>query len=127
MSLRATQIHTLRDARGALFEPLDAEGLADKRNVHVVITAPGTVRGNHRHLAGTEVAVLVGPALARFKENGQIRDFEVPGGETWQFVIPPGVVHAYKNPGPEPLVIVAFNTLPHDPTNANTVREEILA
>jgi len=120
-------VRTLRDARGALFEPLDAPGLSRQRNTHVVLTEPGCVRGNHYHLVGTEVSVVAGPALVRLKEDGQIHDLVVPAGETWRFTIPPGVVHAYRNPGPGPMLLVAFNTEEHDPQRPDAVREEILA
>jgi UDP-2-acetamido-2,6-beta-L-arabino-hexul-4-ose reductase len=123
---RIEPVRTHRDARGALFEPLDEAGLAAQRNTHVVLTAPGGVRGNHRHIAGTEVSVVVGPASVRLKENGVVRDVEVPDGETWRFTIPPGVAHAYRNTGAGVMVLVAFNTLAHDPDRPDTVREEIL-
>jgi len=58
------------DARGAVFEPLTAIALAAQRNVHVVLTEPGQVRGNHYHTRSTEVATLYGPALVRLKESG---------------------------------------------------------
>jgi UDP-2-acetamido-2,6-beta-L-arabino-hexul-4-ose reductase len=123
---KVTPLRTVRDARGALFEPLDAPGLAAQRNVHVVVTAPGFTRGNHYHLRGTEVAAIVGPARVRLKENGVCRDVEIPAGEVWQLVIPAGVTHAYQNPGPDPMVIVAFNSEIHDPANGDMVRDEIL-
>ena len=124
---RIDTIRTFRDARGALFEPLDADGLALQRNTHVVLTEPGCVRGNHYHLAGTEVSVVPGPAFVRLKEDGRIHDIEVPDGETWRFTIPPGVVHAYRNPGPRTMLLVAFNTEAHDPARPDAVREDILA
>lgn len=119
-------VRTHRDARGLLFEPLDDAGLAAQKNTHVVLTEPGVVRGNHRHLRGTEVAVVVGPAHVRLKEGDRVRDVDVPAGEAWRFEIPPGVVHAYRNPGPGTMVLVAFNSEVHDPAVPDTVREEIL-
>ncbi len=124
---RIDTVRTLRDARGALFEPLDAAGLALQRNTHVVLTEPGCIRGNHYHLVGTEVSVVPGPAFVRLKEDGVIHDFEVPRDETWRLTIPPGVVHAYRNPGPGTMILIAFNTEEHDPARPDAVREEILA
>ena len=124
---RIEPIRTLRDARGALFEPLDADQLARQTNTHVVLTAPGGVRGNHYHLVGTEVSVVPGPAFVRLKEDGVIHDLEVPEGETWRLTIPPGVVHAYRNPGPGQMLLIAFNTEAHDPARPDAVREEILS
>jgi UDP-2-acetamido-2,6-beta-L-arabino-hexul-4-ose reductase len=119
-------IRTFHDHRGSLFEPVDAGHLLDKQNVHVVLTAPGFVRGNHRHLTGTEISVVTGPAEVRLKEAGVLHDVAVPAGETWRFTIPAGVTHAYKNPGPGIMVLIGFNTELHDPMQPGAVREDIL-
>jgi len=119
-------VGTYRDARGALFEPVDDTHLAGKRNAHVVLTEPGFVRGNHYHRVGTEIAVVTGPAQVRLKEAGMLRDLEVPAGETWRFTIPPGVTHAYRNPGPGTMFLIGFNSERHDPAAPDLVREEIL-
>jgi dTDP-4-dehydrorhamnose 3,5-epimerase-like enzyme len=114
------------DARGSLFEPLDDVELGRQRNVHVVLTAPGEVRGNHQHPASVEMTAVVGPCLVRLKESNEIRDVNVPAGQTWRFTIPPGVVHAYRNTGTAQMILVSFNTRVHDPERPDTVRETIL-
>lgn len=119
-------IRTHHDHRGSLFEPVEAAHLADKQNVHVVLTQPGYVRGNHRHLVGTEITVVTGPAEVRLKEDGVLRDIVVPAGETWRFTIPAGVTHAYRNPGPGLMVLIGLNTELHDPSHPDAVREDIL-
>jgi len=129
MSERRTRIETLsafRDARGTLFEPLDDQGLAAQKNVHVVLSEPGAVRGNHQHPNSVEVTAVVGPCLVRLKEFDGIRDVEVPAGETWRFTIPAGVAHAYRNTGTAQMVLISFNSSPHDPANPDSVREAIL-
>jgi UDP-2-acetamido-2,6-beta-L-arabino-hexul-4-ose reductase len=115
-----------RDARGALFEPLTDAGLAAQRNVHVVITQPNEIRGNHSHRTATETTSVVGPCLVRLKEHGEIRDLQVPDGEVWRLTIPPGVVHAFRNTGTGPMVLVSFSTNLHDPAGSDLVREQIL-
>lgn len=124
--VRIESVKTHRDARGALFEPLDDAGLAAQRNVHVVLTQPREVRGNHVHALAIETTTVVGPCLVRLKESGSVRDVEVPVGETWRFTIPPGVVHAYRNTGEGVMVLVSFSTQVHDPAASDTRREEIL-
>jgi dTDP-4-dehydrorhamnose 3,5-epimerase-like enzyme len=119
-------VKTHRDVRGSVFEPLNDAELAAQKNVHVVITGPNEVRGNHRHASAVEITTVVGPCLARLKEDGVIRDVEVPAGETWRFIIPPGVVHAFRNNGSGPLVLISFSTEVHDPLATGTVREQIL-
>jgi dTDP-4-dehydrorhamnose 3,5-epimerase-like enzyme len=120
------RLRRAEDQRGYVYEPLDAAGLSEQRNVHVVITEPGHIRGNHFHPTGTEVTAVSGPARVRFKDGERIETHDVPNGETWRFTFPAGVIHAFQNTGTGPQVIVSFNSLPHDPANPNTVREVIL-
>ncbi|HEY4972048.1 MAG TPA: cupin domain-containing protein [Steroidobacteraceae bacterium] len=115
------------DARGAVFEPLEAPMLAGWRNVHTVISEPGAIRGNHRHLRGTEVTAVLGPALVRYRVGERIEDQHVPAGEAWRFAFPPGTAHAFQNTGVDPMVLVSFNTEPHDPAAADAVREQLIS
>jgi dTDP-4-dehydrorhamnose 3,5-epimerase-like enzyme len=119
-------VKTHRDPRGAVFEPLSDVELAGQKNVHVVLTQPNEVRGNHVHLTAVETTSVVGPCLVRLKETEVIRDVEVPAGEIWRFTIPAGVVHAYRNTGDTVMILVSFSTKLHDPTGADTHREIIL-
>jgi dTDP-4-dehydrorhamnose 3,5-epimerase-like enzyme len=119
-------LNTHRDARGSLFEPMNEGELAAQRNVHVVLTEPGSVRGNHVHAAAVEMTTVVGPCLVRLREAGETRDVEVPAGESWRFTIPPGVVHAYRNTGDSIMVLVSFSTRVHDAAGTDTRREQIL-
>ena len=121
-----TKLATHLDARGVLFEPLEPSRLGGWKNVHTVISAPGAVRGNHKHLRGTEVTAVVGPALVRYCEEGQTCDAVVPAGEIWRFQFPPGVAHAFKNTGDRPFLLVSFNTEQHDPVAPDAERVELL-
>jgi dTDP-4-dehydrorhamnose 3,5-epimerase-like enzyme len=119
-------VKTYRDARGALFEPLTDAELTQQKNVHVVLTEPQQIRGNHCHGTAVETTTLVGPCLVRLKEQGVVRDLEVPAGEIWRLTIPPGVVHAFRNTGTATMILVSFSTNLHDPAGADTFRETIL-
>jgi UDP-2-acetamido-2,6-beta-L-arabino-hexul-4-ose reductase len=119
-------VRTHRDSRGALFEPLSDVELTAQKNVHVVLTQPNEVRGNHVHFTAVETTSVVGPCLVRLKECGAIRDVSVPAGEIWRFKIPPGVVHAFRNTGDAAMILVSFSTNIHDPAGADTLREVIL-
>ncbi len=122
------------DARGTVFEPLDAAELGAQRNVHVVLTAPGAVRGNHFHRQGHEVAAVVGPARvswrpARAADGAAMppaESVDVPAGQAWRFTFPPGIAHAYRNTGDTTMVLVAFASRPHDPTDPDTYRDAVI-
>ena len=122
-----TKLKVHLDARGAVFEPLEPRLLAGWRNVHTVITEPGAVRGNHRHLRGTEISSVTGAALVRYQEGGRVCDVRVPEGEAWRFEFPPGVAHAFKNTGERSFVIVSFNTELHDPNLPDAERVELIS
>ena len=115
-----------RDARGFVFEPIGPELLPRQQNVHVVMTEPWGIRGNHYHRHGTEIALMAGPALVRLREEGQVRDVHVPEGETHRFTIPPGVAHAFQNTGRTPMLLVAFSPTVFDAAHPDVVRDELI-
>jgi dTDP-4-dehydrorhamnose 3,5-epimerase-like enzyme len=125
VKVRKLKVHA--DARGAVFEPLEPELLQGWRNVHTVVTEPGGVRGNHRHLRGTEVTCVLGPVLVRYRGGDETQEMAVPAGEAWRFQFPPGTAHAFKNTGSKPQLLVSFNTELHDPSNPDVEREELIA
>ncbi len=114
------------DARGWVIEPIEEHRIAEQRNTHMVLTEPGAIRGNHVHHHATEVFVLVGPGLVRWREGGQVRDVIVPEGEAMRFTVPPGIAHAIKNTGSHPMVVMAFSSQPHDRANPDTVRDVVI-
>lgn len=115
-----------RDARGTVFEPLDAAEIAGYRNVHVVLSKPGAIRGNHRHVVGTEVTTVVGPMFVRYRCGGERCDRTVPEGEIWQFRFPPGAAHAFKNIGDSTSILASFNTEAHRQDAPDVEREVLL-
>jgi dTDP-4-dehydrorhamnose 3,5-epimerase-like enzyme len=124
--VRVTKLKVHSDVRGAVFEPLEPQLLGGWRNVHAVLTEPGAVRGNHRHLRGTEFSCVSGAALVRYQENGLTVDARVPADEVWRFEFPPGVAHAFKNTGERSFLIVSFNTELHDPGHGDAERVELI-
>ena len=126
MKVKIDQISKHSDARGTLFEPVDVDAIRLQKNVHVVVSEPDAVHGNHYHLNGTETIVVMGPALIRFKENDNIYDIDVEAGRVTRFIIPPGIAHAIKNMADKPNVFVAFNTVEHDPHTPDRIQDDIL-
>jgi dTDP-4-dehydrorhamnose 3,5-epimerase-like enzyme len=126
MRVIAEEITAHRDERGEVFEPLGFEALASQRNVHVVLTKPGGVRGNHRHLYGAEIVTVYGAALVRLRDGDEIEDRVVAEGCVVRFTIPPGVSHAFKNIGEQPNLLICFNTEAHDKSDPDLVRDVLI-
>lgn len=115
-----------QDQRGFVLEPLGADLIAAQKNVHVAVTEPGGIRGNHYHEYGTEIAVVMGPALVRLREDGAIRDVNVPAGEAYRFTLPPRVAHAFQNTGKTTMLLIAFNTVVFHATKPDVIRDVLI-
>jgi len=126
MKVLVEQLKVFADDRGSVFEPLMAEDFRLQRNAHVVISQPGVVRGNHYHQRGTEVVAVTGPSRVSFRERKVIRNIDVPDKKVYRFTIPPNVSHAIQNTGSESGLLMAFNTLEHDPENSDTVEDVLI-
>ena len=122
----AERLTPSRDARGFVVEPLTLALLTAQRNVHVVWTEVGAVRGNHHHVRGTEVTLVVGPALVRYRDANGVQDVHVTTGTAYRFTFPPGIAHAYGALGPEPMFLVGFNTEIHDAQHPDAVQDVLL-
>ncbi len=126
MSVTIDDLKVFIDERGIIFEPIIADYLPDQRNAHVVINEPGAVRANHYHLSGTETIVVMGPSLVRIEEDKRIRDIEVPSQKVYRFIIPAKTPHAVKNTGDKPNILIAFNTVAHDPDKPAVVPKVLI-
>ena len=126
MKIKINQLKTHSDLRGIVFEPIDKESISAQQNCHIVISKPGIVRGNHFYLYGTETIAVAGPALLRFKEGTEVYDFKVYSEQIYKFVIPPKVSHAIKNIGEKDNILVAFNTVPHDPKKPDVITDTLM-
>lgn len=126
MKVKINQFKTHTDIRGIVFEPIEKESICIQKNCHIVISKPGIIRGNHFHLYGTETIAVMGPVQLRFKEGTEVYDFEVHSEQVYKFAIPPKVSHAIKNIGEKDNILIAFNTVPHDPENPDTITEILM-
>jgi len=115
-----------RDARGFVVEPLSLTQLRAQQNVHVVWTPAGGIRGNHHHVRGTEVILVLGPALVRYRDANGLQDVQLSKGTLYRFTFPPKVAHAFGALGPEPMSLVAFNTEIHDSEHPDSLPDYIL-
>jgi UDP-2-acetamido-2,6-beta-L-arabino-hexul-4-ose reductase len=125
-TVRIEPVPSVRDQRGLVVEPMGPDALPEQRNVHLVLTEPGQVRGNHYHERGTELTLVIGPALFRYREGTTVREVAFAAGEAYRITIPAGVAHAFQNPGPGVLVLIGFNTEAHDPARPDAVRDVLI-
>ena len=126
MPVSYERLTPVTDQRGYVLELLEAGDFAFQRNAHIVVSLPGVVRGNHYHGRGRETITVLGASLVRFREHGGIEEVVVPEKEAWRFVFLPGVSHAIKNLGDEASILVAFNTVEHDPINPDTESDPLI-
>ena len=93
------ELDFFKDKRGFVFDPLTPEDIANQKNMHVVITLPGFIRGNHFHKKSYERLVVYGSSLIRVKEKNIIKDINVSSDQIVRLTIAPGISHAIKNTG----------------------------
>ena len=104
----------LADARGWLMELFRADELPAEclpAMAYVSETLPGVVRGPHEHAAQTDCFTLVGPgeftlylwdARPASPTCGRRMKLVAGADNPQAVIVPPGVVHAYKNTGQVP-------------------------
>ena len=97
------------DERGFLVETLRIDNLPDNLQPvmsYVSYTNPGIARGPHEHLEQTDIFCFMGPGNFKIKlwdNRSESRTYGncmvVEGGEDnpTTVIVPPGIVHGYKN------------------------------
>jgi UDP-2-acetamido-2,6-beta-L-arabino-hexul-4-ose reductase len=126
MDVRVEPIALHRDSRGTVFEPFEPAWLLSQRNLHVVVTEPGCVRGNHYHILATEVITVQGPALVRLRDGQGVHDQLLPDGAVIRLTIPPRVAHAIQNLGTRPMLLVVSSDLAYDAKAPDVVTENLI-
>jgi dTDP-4-dehydrorhamnose 3,5-epimerase len=97
------------DGRGFLIETFRVDNLPDDLQPimsYVSYTNPGVARGPHEHLEQTDIFCFMGPGNFRIKLWDNRKEsktsgccMDIVGGEDnpIRVIVPPGVVHGYKN------------------------------
>jgi dTDP-4-dehydrorhamnose 3,5-epimerase len=116
VTVRPLTQHT--DARGWLVELFREDELTAEHHVsmaYVSMTLPGVARGPHEHRAQTDLFAFLGPGdfkvymwdTRRDSPSYQHRQTVVAGeSNRLAFLVPPGVVHAYKNISAVPGIVI---------------------
>lgn len=100
------------DQRGWAFFPFqagpDVRPPCDTESLHLVMSEPGAVRGNHFHHHSAEwFCVFGGRAELYYEEEGIVQTVLVDRDDL-VIHIPAGVPHAVKNIGTTPVYLLAF-------------------
>lgn len=102
------------DARGWLAEVFRADELpAELLPImgYVSMTKPGVTRGPHEHVEQTDLFAFVGPGTFRVvlwdarpgsSTRGHVQEIVAGADAPATVLVPPGVVHAYRNVSQEP-------------------------
>jgi dTDP-4-dehydrorhamnose 3,5-epimerase len=110
-------LKTFHDARGWLCELFRDDDLAVEFNpvmAYISMTQPGVARGPHEHVDQADVFCFLGPSNFKIylwdrrpdSASYLAKQVEVVGiDRPMRVVVPPGVVHAYKNVGAEPGIV----------------------
>jgi oxalate decarboxylase/phosphoglucose isomerase-like protein (cupin superfamily) len=109
-------------------EAIDFVGRVEE--IHVATIVPGAIRGNHFHADKKEATVLVfsdGCRLAWKPLNaGEPQQTDFDGKDAIVFKVLPNVIHAIKNTGNRPMILISFSNGRNDPQNPDTFRHTIL-
>lgn len=112
-----TRLTPHADRRGCLWEIFREDELPAElmpAMAYLSETKPGATRGPHEHLQQTDLFCFFGPAIFHLylwdnrPESSTYRFHEmvILGGEPTTVIIPPGVVHAYRNVGDVPGLVI---------------------
>ena len=120
------------DERGWLIEVLGGElpeGCEEFGQLHVSVSYPGKVRGNHYHTRKVEwfcVPAGQGLLLLKDQETGETQEVIMGVNNLKTIKIQPGTIHAIKNIGEDDMVLIVYANESFDPEDPDTYYEQIL-
>ena len=116
--VRVIELSTYDDERGSLIETFRSDLLKIKPAMsYVSHTLPGKSRGPHEHRKQTDVFSFIGPGNLkvvlwdnRKESRTYLSRMVITAGKDnpVTLVIPPGVVHGYKNDSSEPGMVINY-------------------
>jgi len=129
ISVVRPKIHT--DSRGRLFEVLRGSVLTSRAfgQIYVFTAYPGQVKGNHVHSRKWEYFLAVrgkGVLSVLDLRSGRRESLDLDADVPLVVGVPPNVAHAFRNNGPEDLVIVAYISEEFDASDPDTTAAPVL-
>jgi len=118
--VRVNSLTRYSDERGwlmELFRTDEVEEAVLPAMSYISMTVPGVARGPHEHVDQTDYFCFAGPSTFKVylwdnRKNSPtygVRQVELAGeGDPKVIIVPPGVVHAYKNVGAVAGLVVNF-------------------
>lgn len=104
-----------RDGRGWLSELFRIDELGDYRvaMAYLSVTNPGITRGPHEHIEQTDYFCFLGTFALYLWDNRRIsatykKRKVIENADRMIVVVPPGVVHAYRNSGETDGIVLNF-------------------
>jgi dTDP-4-dehydrorhamnose 3,5-epimerase-like enzyme len=128
--VRVFEVVRNEDERGVFMKPVAHSFVGERKasfgEVYVIQAPPGCVRGSHLHRESIEwFCVISGRALLVLERDG-IRDEIVLDGDFPRTVeIPPGVAHAIKGIGADPMTLVVYWDRAYDPAATDTFPQRV--
>ena len=113
--IQIRELKPFHDARGWLAEMYRADELGDYRPEmgYLSVTLPGIARGPHEHTEQTDYFCFLGAFTLYLWDNRKdsptyMRRMVIENADRNIVVVPPGVVHAYRNSGESEGLVLNF-------------------
>ncbi len=125
-SYKLLKINPYEDIRGCLKKVVTLSSLSESykiEEVYLLYTLKGAVRGNHYHLKTLEYFIVVkGTALVRLSDIQKSYEDEIrlTAADSTALVIPPGVIHSFKNEEEDELIMLAVSTKEYNKNDTDT-------
>jgi len=125
-------IQPFEDTRGSLKKIVMKSQLEENvqiEEVYLLYSEKGSVRGNHYHKKTLEYFVIVsGKAKVALKnlDTGTLEEINISSSDNLILKVPPYVVHAFKNEGDVPLIMLAVSSKEYNKLDTDTFLMEIL-
>ncbi len=132
-TIRINPLEDNSDVRGVSFSLPEStfDFMKKIKEIHMTTILPSAVRGNHLHEKRKEFLMVLYSDDFIFgyqEKNAEQPIFKHFEGKSGGIVIEvdPGVAHALKNTGNQPMIVAAFSNQSKDPNNTDITRKIVL-
>jgi len=130
MEIKTIELKTQLDPRGWSVDIFKRSVLPlDVKYIYLIISKPGTVRGNHYHERKNEWFCLIkGRVKFTLLDNktGEKKVLELGDNPVTLLNIPPLITHAIENISSEDIYMLEIANQEFDPSNPDTIKKQIV-